>query len=283
MTNHKQLLSLYGLKWNPFSPDLPSDGLVASSEIELFAWRIEQLTPFGGFALVTGDPGTGKSAALRLLHKRLGQMRELTVASLNRPQSRLSDFYRELGSLFGVDLKAHNAYGGFQALRERWRLHAEASLLRPVLIIDEAQEMPTATLSELRLLSSSEFDSKSLLTVVLGGDRRLGERFRTPELLPVGSRIRARLTLEPMPRDELVRCLSELMTLAGNPALMTKELVGTVAEHAAGNYRVATIMAADLLISGVAKGSQQLDEALFFDVFKAAKRKAKTQSRPPQP
>ncbi len=93
MTNHKQLLSLYGLKWNPFSPDLPSDGLVASSEIEIFAWRIEQLTPFGGFALVTGDPGTGKSAALRLLHRKLGQMRELTVASLSRPQSRLSPPY----------------------------------------------------------------------------------------------------------------------------------------------------------------------------------------------
>lgn len=280
MTNHKQLLSLYGLKWNPFSPDLPSDGLVPSTEIDLFSWRIEQLAPLGGFALVTGDPGTGKSAALRLLHKRLGQMRELTVASFSRPQSRLSDFYRELGSLFGVDLKAHNAFGGFQSLRERWRLHAEASLLRPVIIIDEAQEMPTATLSELRLLSSSEFDSKSLLTIVLGGDRRLGERFRTPELLPVGSRIRARLTLEPLPRDELVRCLSELMALAGNASLMTKELVNTVAEHAAGNYRVATIMATDLLISGVAKGAQQLDEALFFDVFKATKRKTKTQSRP---
>jgi hypothetical protein len=63
---------------------------------------------------------------------------------------------------------------------------------------------------------------------------------------------------------------------------LTKELVGTVAEHAAGNYRVATIMAADLLMSGVAKGSQQLDKALFFDVFKAAKRKAKTQARPAQ-
>ena len=73
------------------------------------------------------------------------------------------------------------------------------------------------------------------------------------------------------------------MALAGNATLMTKELVATVAEYAACNYRVATIMAADLLISGVAKGSQQLDEALFFDVFKASKRKAKAQNRPPQP
>ena len=244
MTNHKQLLSLYGLKWNPFSPDLPSDGLVASSEIELFAWRIEQLTPFGGFALVTGDPGTGKSAALRLLHKRLGQMRELTVASLPGHRVGSAIFTASLVASSASTLRPTMPTVAFRPSGKGGVCMPRRRCSDPVFIIDEAQEMPTATLSELRLLSSSEFDSKSLLTVVLGGDRRLGERFRTPELLPVGSRIRARLTLEPMPRDELVRCLSELMTLAGNPALMTKELVGALAEHAAGNYRVATIMAA---------------------------------------
>jgi len=59
--NSKKLLALWGLKWNPFSPELPSEGLLLTSKIEHFAWRVEQLVQEGGFALITGESGTGKS------------------------------------------------------------------------------------------------------------------------------------------------------------------------------------------------------------------------------
>ncbi len=60
--NSKKLLAQYGLKWNPFSPELPSEALLATPRIEHFAWRVEQLVQEGGFALITGESGTGKSA-----------------------------------------------------------------------------------------------------------------------------------------------------------------------------------------------------------------------------
>ena len=65
--NVKRMLSLYGLKWNPFSPELPNEGLLMTSKIEHFAWRVEQMVQEGGFALITGDSGTGKSVALRIV------------------------------------------------------------------------------------------------------------------------------------------------------------------------------------------------------------------------
>ena len=58
--NSKKLLALWGLKWNPFSPELPSEGLLVTPRIEHFAWRVEQLVQEGGFALITGESGTGK-------------------------------------------------------------------------------------------------------------------------------------------------------------------------------------------------------------------------------
>jgi type II secretory pathway predicted ATPase ExeA len=67
----KKLLSLYGLKFNPFSPQVPTDALWVSAPVESFCWRIEQQIGEGGFALALGDPGTGKSAALRILAERL--------------------------------------------------------------------------------------------------------------------------------------------------------------------------------------------------------------------
>ena len=137
--NAKKLLSLWGLKWNPFSPELPSDALLVTARIEHFAWRVEQLVQEGGFALISGESGTGKSVALRIVAERLSALRDVVVGVLQRPQSKTADFYRELGEIFSVKLSPSNRYGGFKALRERWRAHLTSSRIKPVLLIDEAQ------------------------------------------------------------------------------------------------------------------------------------------------
>ena len=92
------------------------------------------------------------------------------------PAGQLADFYREMGDLFGVELRPHNRWAGAKVLRQRWQTHIDASLSRPMLIVDEAQELSTV-LSELRLLCSTRLDSHILLTVVLAGDGWLVERF----------------------------------------------------------------------------------------------------------
>ena len=171
------LLSLYGLKWNPFSPDLPVEALYVSASVENFCWRIEQqLIGDGGFAMISGDPGSGKSAVLRLLADRLDKMRDISVGAITHPSGNIADFYRELGDLFSVSLRPHNRWGGFKALRERWQTHMQTTTTRPVLLIDEAQEMPPNVLNELRLLSSTDYDSRTLLSVILAGDERSRRR-----------------------------------------------------------------------------------------------------------
>ncbi len=151
--------------------------LRATPRFDDFAWRIENaLAPEGGFALITGEPGTGESVTLRLLADRLSRLREVRVGSLEHPQSQMADFYREMGDLFGVELRPHNRWAGFKALRESWLAHVDNTLMRPVLLVDEAQEMSGQVLSELRILTSTRFDSRSLLGVVLAGDGRLDAR-----------------------------------------------------------------------------------------------------------
>ena len=148
--------------------------------------------------------------------------------------------------------------------------HIGSSRCRPVLIIDEAQEALTTVLCELRILASKELDSKQLLCVVFAGDARLPERLRSPELLPLGSRIRRRLALDYASRDELLACLDHLLAAAGNQSLMTSELRVTLADHAAGNFRVLMNLADELLAVAADRELPRLDEKLFLEVFAQA-------------
>jgi general secretion pathway protein A len=266
---NKKLLALYGVKWNPFSPEVPVEALQRTPRIESFCWRIQQLVGEGGFALVTGAVGTGKSATLRVLAEQLSAVRDVQVGALSRPQASIGDFYRELGDLFGVPLRPHNRFGGAKVLRERWQAHIDASETRPVLLVDEGQETKQLLLEELRLLSSSRLDSHLLLTVVLAGDQRLAERFRCDELAPLGSRIRVKLTLDRATPEELRECLMHALHSAGAPKLMTSELIATLCDHAQGNLRALMNIAGELLDLAAQRELPQLDEKLFFEAFSA--------------
>jgi type II secretory pathway predicted ATPase ExeA len=265
-----KLLSIYGLKFNPFRPDVPVDALFTTPAIDAYLRRVELGIADGGFAMLTGDPGTGKSVALRLLAERLRTLPDVLVGSIEHPQSRTMDFYRELADLFGIPFISHNRWAGFKALRTRWADHISSTRCRPILIMDEAQETLSTVFSELRILASKDLDSRQLLCVVFAGDSRLPERLRSAELLPLGSRIRRRLTLEYATRDELLACLDHLLATAGNPSLMTTELRVTLADHAAGNYRVLMNLADELLAVAADRELARLDEKLFLDVFAPA-------------
>lgn len=264
---NKKLLSLFSLKFNPFSQEVPAAALWSSPALQSFGWRIEQQVTEGGFALVLGDIGSGKSSALRLLSERCAQKRDLLVGVLTRPQASLADFYRELGQLFGVPLSPHNRWHSAKALRDKWLAHLDGSLFRPLLLIDEAQEMRDPVFAELRLLTSAELDARAILTVVLAGDQRLGARLESPNLLPIASRIRARLRAESQSPAQLREFLLHRLQAAGNPKLLSATLSQTLCEHAAGNLRMLMNLGHDLLSAAVEQEREVIDEKLFFEVF----------------
>ncbi len=263
---NNKMLALYGLKWNPFTQNVPTEALYVTPRLESFCWRVQQLAGDGGFALVTGAPGCGKSATLRILAASLATQRDVTVGVISRPQANIADFYREMGELFGVELRPHNRFAGAKILRQRWQAHIQGTLSRPVLVIDEAQEMQTAVMAELRLLASTDLDSNILLTVVLAGDGRLAERLRSDEFLPLASRVRVRLPIERASPQDLQACLGHALRQAGAPTLMTAEVIAAICDHAQGNPRALMIMAAELLEAAAQREARQIDETLFFEV-----------------
>ena len=277
MNDMQQLHALYGLKFNPFIASVPLEALVKDESTKRFCWRVEQIILDGGFALITGESGMGKSVTLRHLQEHLKNIPELSVKIITRPQSGLRDFYREISELFDIPMKQNNRFGNFSSLRAQWQSHIKASLFRPVLLIDEAQEACSDVLNELRLLSSVDLDSKNILAVILAGDKRLPEKLKESSLLPLESRILIRYHLDKKTQNELVFILSELIKRAGSPELMTATLIQTIAEHSMGNLRAMVFMANELLAAAAEKEQRQLDENLFFDIYRTSSKKKRTE------
>lgn len=277
--SEKSLHDLYGLKYNPFEPSVPTEALWKPPQASPFIQRMDQMARLGGFALISGEPGTGKSKVLQLLAVRLEQRDNVEIGVMERPQSGIMDFYRELGALFGVNLSPANRYGGFRALRNRWSEHIKGTLMRPVLLIDEAQEIPTDCLSELRILGSLRFDSQCLLTTVLCGDNRLEERLKGVDLMPLHSRILARLNLDDLGRDDLRDYIVHALDKAGAPHLMTESLINALADHAGANLRRLNHIAAQLVWIAAERELPNIDENLFLDFCTPGSARSRTRAR----
>jgi general secretion pathway protein A len=275
---NNKLLAQYGLKFNPFIPDVPIEALYRYPQLEEFCWCVEHsFMRDGGFALISGEPGTGKSVTLRILANELTKINDIQIGVLTRPSASLGDFYRELGEIFNISLQYNNRWNSFKQLRERWMQHLQTTLCRAVIFIDEAQDMNVYVLNELRLLTSTQFDSRLLLNIIFAGDHRLDDKLRYSDLVALGSRIRTRFYTEQASPTQLLDTLKHLLTAAGNPCLMSEGLMKTVCEHALGNYRAMCIMSGELLTKAAKKEQAQLDEKLYFECFaktsKPSKRK----------
>lgn len=103
--------------------------------------------------------------------------------------------------------------------------------------------------------------------MVLAGDARLIEKLRREELIPHCNRIRIRSTTEVASRGELLACLEHLSAQAGSTSFMTQQLRHTLCDRAAGNYRMLTPLAAELLAVAAQREVAQLDEKLYLQVF----------------
>jgi len=85
--NNSEIRSLYGLKHNPFLPDVPPEALYAIPGTERFAQRVQTMAAQGGFALITGEPGLGKSKTLQQVGRLLPGTRRAVPGQLVAGQS----------------------------------------------------------------------------------------------------------------------------------------------------------------------------------------------------
>jgi len=251
--------AFYGLSDNPFSiaPN-PHYLFLSDRHREALAHLTYGLGETGGFVLLTGEVGTGKTTVSRCL---LGQLPDNTDTAfiLNPSLTEL-----ELLATLCDELKI--SYGDNPTLKQltdhlsRFLLDNHSKGRNTVLIIDEAQHLRPEVLEQLRLLTNLETDTKKLLQVILIGQPELQQLLKRQELRQLAQRITARYHLLPLNEDEIALYVLHRLQVAGRfEPLFTRKAVKVLQKYSGGIPRLINLLCERSLMAGYAQSRVPID------------------------
>ena len=211
-----------------------------------------------GFIKVVGEVGTGKTLLCRLLVAELEDP-WVTVHLSNSflsPSGVYAALARELGVITDEDLPSHQL---IERIQNRV-LELRAAGRRPVLLIDEAQSLPTASLEAIRLLTNLETERSKLLQVVLVGQPELDERLKNRALRQLGQRVSFSARLAPLSRGETRRYLRHRLSAAGRSTDLpfTGSAIRKLHRASGGIPRVLNLLCHKAMMSAYGRGDARI-------------------------
>ncbi len=205
--------SAFGLTEKPFSltPD-PDFLFLSDSHQKALDHLLFGLESGDGFIVVTGDVGVGKTTVCRALLRQLSD-RYVTSIVLN-PMLTEKELIRGILEDFGAEAKGGTKKDHLDALN-RFLLESAETGKRPVLIVDEAQDLTPTLLEQVRLLSNLETEKRKLIQIVLIGQIELKAKLSMHELRQLDQRVTVRAHILPLDRKAMRRYVDHRLSVAG--------------------------------------------------------------------
>jgi len=206
--------SYYNLSGKPFrlSPD-PSFFFPSRGHKRALAYLRYGLNQDEGFVVITGAPGTGKTTLAKILLHEMGE-KDVVVAHLTTTQLEADDMLRMVTASFGLRYVDLDKAQLLKSL-ESFLMARSREQKRALLVIDEAQNLPTRSLEELRMLSNLQVGDKALVQTFLLGQAQFRALLDRPELEQLRQRIIANYHLSPLATDESKRYIESRLQQVG--------------------------------------------------------------------
>ncbi len=271
--------SHFGLAAAPFSiaPD-PHFLYMSQRHQEALAHLLYGFGGDGGFVVLTGEVGAGKTTICRCLLEQIPE--DCDVAYIFNPRLTVEELLSTLCTEAGIEIPVGTA--GVMAFTNRINAHlldAHARGRHTVLIIDEAQNLAAEVLEQLRLLTNLETNEKKLLQIILIGQPELAAMLKRPELRQLAQRVIAWYHLEPLSPAEVGAYVNHRLEVAGTTrGLFSPSLMGRLHRLTGGVPRLINLVCNRALLGAYAQGRSSVNRATLIqaarEVFQGEKRKS---------
>ena len=259
------LSTFYRLSGQPFDKDIPPADLLATPAFEELGHRLEYMRHRRGLMLLTGEPGSGKTAAVRAF---AAQLNPAAYKVFYLPLSTVTplDFYMLLNLELGGEPSRRKS-GLFKNLQQAIQGYVENAKKIPVLVIDEAQFLPNSTLNELPIVLNFRMDSIDPLLMILIGHPYLEEKLQRPLFRNINQRVLLRYRLPAMDVKETASYIAHhLARVGGQPEAFSAAAVQAVYKTSGGICRTVNSLCLAALNLGARQQLETLTEEHIYQV-----------------
>lgn len=271
-------LSYFNLAEAPFSiaPN-PRYLYLSQRHQEALAHLLYGVNGDGGFVLLTGEVGAGKTTVCRCLLEQIPE--SCDVAYIFNPKLSVAELLSTICVEFGIAYPPGNAsIKVFVDCINAYLLAAHAQGRHTVLIIDEAQNLSADVLEMMRLLTNLETNQRKLLQIILLGQPELAEMLDRPELRQLAQRIVARYHLGPLSRAEVAAYVQHRLGVSGGQRqLFPATLMSHLYRLSGGIPRIINVLCDRALLGTYTQGKERVDRATLAQAAREVLHQAPTQ------
>jgi len=256
-------LKHFNLSERPFSitPD-PRFLYMSRRHREALAHLLYGLGEGGGFVQLTGEVGTGKTTICRCLIEQVPE--NVDIALVLNPKVTAEELIATVCDELGVEYPPEiHSIKTLTDILNRHLLDAHARGRRIVLIIDEAQNLSTEVLEQVRLLTNLETATQKLLQIILIGQPELRDMLERDDMRQLAQRVTARYHLEPITRQETGAYIQHRLQISG----ITTDVFSTAAvDHiqrlSGGIPRLINVLCDRSMLGAYVEGKSQIDKRI---------------------
>lgn len=219
----------------------------------------------GGFVMLSGEVGTGKTTIIRCLLEQLPENADLAI--IMNPSASARDLLSSICDEFGVDYNAEET--SLKILTDKlteFLVKNHRGGRKSIVLIDEAQLLRISTLEQVRLLTNLETNTQKLLQIILVGQPELNELLAKPALRQLSQRITARYHLRPLSEGETAAYIKHRLNIAGMPPgrqPFPAHIIRKVHQISRGIPRLVNILCDRMLLGAYSREASSIDNTIY--------------------
>ena len=251
----------FGIKRSPFSiaPD-PRFLYMSEQHREALAHLLYGIRSEGGFVLLTGEVGTGKTTICRRVIQALHK--NIVVAFIIHPTLSVAELLATICDEFGISYPRKTSIKGLVDRINAFLLDLNAKRKKAILIIDEAQNLSHEVLEQIRLLTNLETNERKLLQIILVGQPELRDKLARPELRQLAQRIVARCHLDALSKADVFLYVNHRLGVAGGRSeLFSQDALNSLYIYSGGIPRLINIICDRALLGAFVRQNEIVDRA----------------------